>query len=336
VILPPNHSLEKSPIYINTTETLDYNQFSSVSRFLTPGTVTLDQIKAAQESDDFTRKLKEKRDSRFKMIDGILFRLNTTTNQNKLILLDAFLQPAVNTRHFSSHSMYSSRSRIRRDLTKNYFINIQKLNKILDEIVNNCIHCQFNSNTPQGRTYKKSDFAKAPRTAWAIDLIPSLPQMESGYTAILLAVNLFTGFIQLTPIKSRSTEHLQQAILETIIRPFGAPSILRSDQEGGLAKSQAFSSYMEELGVRVIPTSTAAPWSNGHAESSVKTIKECLRKWFQQEWHKDWSTNLHLLTHSHNRSASVYGFSPEELSFGFKNPTSTDLVQLWPDADTPE
>jgi hypothetical protein len=232
--------------------------------------------------------------------------------------------------------MHSSKSRIRRDLTKNYYINIHKLNEILDEIVKSCIHCQLNANTPQGHTYKRTDFAKAPRTAWAIDIIPSLPQTESGFTAILLAVDMFTGFVQLTPIKSRSSENLQQAILESIIRPFGPPSILRSDQEGGLARSQALSSYLEELGVKVVPTSSSAPWSNGQAETTVKTIKQCLRKWCQQERHKDWTKNLHLFTHSHNSSTSVYGFSPEELFFGFKNPSSTDLVQVWPNANTPD
>jgi hypothetical protein len=245
VILPPNHSLEKSPIYINSTK-MDYIQVSSISRFLTPGMVTIDHVKAAQESGDFTHSLKEKRDSRFKMIDGILFCNNTTTNQNKLILSDAFLQPAVNTRHFSSHGMHSSRSRIRRDLTKHYDVNIHKLNEILDNTVKSCIQCQFNANTPQGHLFRSSNFAKAPRTAWAVAIIPSLPTTETGFSAILLANNMFTGFVQLAPIKSRSSEHLKQAIMETIIRPFGAPSILRTDQEGGLAKSQTFLSYMED------------------------------------------------------------------------------------------
>jgi hypothetical protein len=185
--------------------------------------------------------------------------------------------------------MHGSRNCIRRDLTKNYYINIHKLNKILDKTVNTCIHCQLNANTPQGHLFRASDFAKAPRTAWAVDIIPSLPQTESGFTAILLAVNMFTGFVQITPIKSRSSEHLQQAIIEMIIRPFGPPSILRSDQEGGLAKSKEFLNYMAELGVRVIPTSSSSPWGNGAAEIAVKTIKENLRKWVQQEKSKDWA-----------------------------------------------
>jgi len=86
----------------------------------------------------------------------------------------------------------------------------------------------------------------------------------------------------------------------------------------------------------VVPTSSASPWTNGAAETAVKTIKQNLRKWSQQEHLKDWSKELHLLTQAHNSSTSVYGFLPEELHFGFKNPRKTDLVHLWPEADSPD
>jgi len=85
-----------------------------------------------------------------------------------------------------------------------------------------------------------------------------------------------------------------------------------------------------------VPTSSASPWTNGAAETALKTIKQNLCKWTQQEHLKDWSKELHLLTQAHNGSTSVYGFLPEELHFGYQNPTRTDLVHLWPEANTPD
>jgi hypothetical protein len=39
---------------------------------------------------------------------------------------------------------------------------------------------------------------------------------------------------------------------------------------------------------------------------------------------------------SHNSSSSTYGFSPEELHVGFRNPKTADLVQFWSNTKSPE
>ena len=33
---------------------------------------------------------------------------------------------------------------------------------------------------------------------------------------------------------------------------------------------------------------------------------------------------------AHNQSTLIYGFAPEELMFGYKNPSPHDLLQFWP------
>jgi hypothetical protein len=39
---------------------------------------------------------------------------------------------------------------------------------------------------------------------------------------------------------------------------------------------------------------------------------------------------LHFFVSAHNKSTSIYGFSPEQLHFGFSNPAITDLIEIWP------
>ncbi len=56
---------------------------------------------------------------------------------------------------------------------------------------------------------------------------------QNGFKAIFLAVDLFTGYIQLYPLKDRSTQSLIEAVDRTIIGPHSVPKFLRSDNESG-------------------------------------------------------------------------------------------------------
>jgi hypothetical protein len=39
---------------------------------------------------------------------------------------------------------------------------------------------------------------------------------------------------------------------------------------------------------------------------------------------------LPFFVSAHNKSTSIYGYSPEQLHFGFSNPTIADLIEIWP------
>jgi hypothetical protein len=98
-----------------------------------------------------------------------------------------------------------------------------------------------------------------------------------------------------------------------------------------MANSTDFHKFMEPLGVQFLPCSTASPWSNGAAERAVQTIKKTIRTFSQQENVEDrWDDYLHFFVSAHNKSTSIYGFSPEQLHFGFSNPAITDLIEIWP------
>jgi hypothetical protein len=95
-----------------------------------------------------------------------------------------------------------------------------------------------------------------------------------GHSAIFLAVDMFTGYVQLKPLKSRKTDALIEAVKLTIILPFGIPKFFHCDNESAMANSTDFHKFMEPLGVQFLPCSTASPWSNGAAEQAVQTIKK--------------------------------------------------------------
>jgi hypothetical protein len=162
-----------------------------------------------------------------------------------------------------------------------------------------------------------------------------MPLSKNGRKVALLAVDLFTGYIQICPMKDRSTPELIAAIDSTIVKGFGTPKFLRSDEEPGLFNSKEFYDYLQPLGIKFIPTSVGAPWANSTAERSVKTIKDAARNFLLQEKaDKDWEDYVNYFTSAHNKSISVYGFSPEYLLFGYTNPSPNDLIQFWPNTDS--
>jgi hypothetical protein len=81
----------------------------------------------------------------------------------------------------------------------------------------------------------------------------------------------------------RRTETLIEAIRKTIIKPFGIPKFLRSNNEPGLWTSNEFFEFLQPLGTKFFPTSVGSPWGNGHAERSIRTIKEGAQKFLMQE-----------------------------------------------------
>ena len=79
------------------------------------------------------------------------------------------------------------------------------LNNYLRNLTDSCIQCQFNATAPHPHIFKSMDIVRAPRTSWAVDLIPSLTPTKKGNTTIFLAVDMFTGYIQLKAMTSRKT-----------------------------------------------------------------------------------------------------------------------------------
>ena len=197
--------------------------------------------------------------------------------------------------------------------------------------------CKMNQTGLKDQNIEEFPVIPAPRTTWSVNLIPNMPETPTGHNKAILAVDVFTGFIQICPLKDKTSKSLLNAIDQTIIRPFGIPKMILSDNETGLRNSTEFFKYLEPLGIKFVPTSVASPWSNGHAERSIRTIKDGLRKFMQQEQiFSRWDEYLSIFVQSHNQSTSVYGHSPEALMFGYQKPTHTDLLEIWPNASNPQ
>ena len=130
---------------------------------------------------------------------------------------------------------------------------------------------------PEKEKLRQYSDITAPRTIWAIDIIPSMPTSKHGNKCIFVAIDTFSNYVQVLPIKDRSTPELINALTTCIIRPFGLPKVIRCDNEAAIENSNDFLVFCKQFDIICSPISTAAPWSNGAAERAVQTIKKNLK-----------------------------------------------------------
>jgi hypothetical protein len=319
----------------SAVETMSYDDFKTSSKAILKGILSKRDFREAQENDDFCSSiLNSPRMHRgFVVIEGLLYARKQ--NRLRLCLPIALLDIVINAKHFSVFGLHFSKSRIQRDIKERYHVPHSILNKRLKRLKNNCLVCQFNTSEKEDHHLRKSDYIHAPRVAWGVDLIPNMPLSNENRKVALLAVDLFSGFIRICPMKDRTTKELIAAIDNTIVKNYGSPKFLRSDEEPGLFNSKDFYDYLQPLGTKYLPTSVGSPWANSTAERSVRTIKDAARNFFcQEKVEKEWEKYIDYFTQAHNQSISVYGYSPEELMFGYKMPNPSDLLQFWPNTDS--
>jgi hypothetical protein len=332
VVLPQIHT---KILHANST-TISYTDFKHATRMITSGQLSAKMLIQAQHEDPQIGQILRLSHlpKQFKLIDDILYHIKY--NHYRLALPAAFLDPIIHSKHYTAMGLHFSKTRIARDIYRKFFTNTRILKQKLDTLKQNCLICQFNNNSPSQHPLQQSNLIFAPRVTWACDIIPSMPESQKGHTAIFLAVDMFTGYVTLAPLKQRTTVDIINAILTSIIQPFTTPKYFRCDSETAMFSSKDFYSFMEPLGIKFLPCSIGAPWSNGAAERAVQTIKLGLRKFVQQEhFHKNWDDYLHFYSSAHNKSTSVYGYEPEALHFGFTNPSPNELFQLWPNSENP-
>lgn len=131
-----------------------------------------------------------------------------------------------------------------------------------------------------------------------------------------IAVDSFSGYTIAIPITSKKVLTLLQALDQTIIHPFGSPTIgIRLDNESALATTRA-ETWAAIHNTHFIRTSPNYPHTNSCAEIRVGHIKQLLRKNIVNQDPRYWVAWLPHLSHSLNTSPFRNNLPPEKIMFG--------------------
>jgi len=156
-----------------------------------------------------------------------------------------------------------------------------------------------------------SFIAKEPKEEYQVDLFflkkSYFPTEE--FIGGVLAIDIFSRFITIIPIKSKTIPEILEAIKQ-IIKKMGKPKSIYSDNEGAWSLGTEIDKYFKDENIKHIITLSHPAYS----ERAIRTIKSEIYKRVKPPSDKNWSDILYqiLIKYNYKSIHSGTGFTPVE------------------------
>jgi hypothetical protein len=188
-----------------------------------------------------------------------------------------------------------------------------KMSEDIENYVRSCIICQK-------RKTKREDIKLTPITREpvifkhiGIDIMGPLPQTIRGKRYIVLAVDLFSKWVEAKPIKDADAQTISEFVYEDIICRHGIPMRMTSDR-GTEFVNDLITILAEKYKIKHITTTAYHPQGNGQTERSNQTVKNILSKITRKgDWDIYLPSALFVTRTMPNESTK---FTPSELIYG--------------------
>ena len=138
--------------------------------------------------------------------------------------------------------------------------------------------------------------------------------MDSGEVFVHV-IDLLTRFSSVMLVRDKTKEEIVEKFFMMWISIFGRPEKTLCDN-GKEFCNEDFVSMCTNLNINMKTTAAFAPWSNGMVERHNALIAEMVEK-IQQETGCSTEIALCWAANAKNSMANVYGFSPQQLVFGY-------------------
>ena len=153
-----------------------------------------------------------------------------------------------------------------------------------------------------------SFIAEKPFEEFQIDLFFTPDLKADDYIGGLLFIDIYTKYVVVIPIESKTPNELLDALKEGFSKMGGFPKTMLSDNEGSF-NSTLIKSYLTQHNIRQIFTLGHA----SYAERAIRTIKSMIYKRIEKHKAK-WTELLFsvLLTYNHKLIHTSIGMTPNE------------------------
>ena len=196
------------------------------------------------------------------------------------------------------------------------------------DIVRRCIGCQ---------KYARQDHLPAaalktipltwPFAVWGIDMVGKFKTARGGMTHLLVAVDKFTKWVEVEPIKKLDGKTATKFLQKLIFR-FGYPHSIITDNATNFAEGE-MKAFCKQKGIRLDLASVAHPQSNGQAERMNQTVLAGIKPRLQVPlertpgcWLDELPAVLWGIRTTPNRST---GYTPFFMVYGAEAVMPTDL-----------
>ena len=146
-----------------------------------------------------------------------------------------------------------------------------------------------------------------------------------GFTYICTALCAFTKYAVAWPIRDKKATTVAKGLMEKVILPFGAPSLLLTDN-GKEFNNELCQELCRLMGIERQNTTPYYPQCNGNVERWHSTMHSLLAKTVASH-QRDWPYRLPYVTAAYNSSVhEAHGFTPNFLTFGRHLSAPIDVV----------
>jgi hypothetical protein len=114
------------------------------------------------------------------------------------------------------------------------------------------------------------------------------PLSSKGHRFMLVAMDYFTKWTEVVPLKNMTYKEVIEFIMKHIIHRFGIPQTLTTDQGTSFVSGQV-RDFIESYKIRLLNSSSYYAQTNGQAESSNKTLIKLIEKKIDNNpmrWHE--------------------------------------------------
>ncbi|KAK3920889.1 Retrovirus-related Pol polyprotein from transposon 412 [Frankliniella fusca] len=168
---------------------------------------------------------------------------------------------------------------------------------------------------------------------WHVDVC-DMPATADGYRYLLVAIEAFSGWPVMVPMKKQNAETIARALIEHVFSVYGAPISILTDQ-GRAFESELFKEIMDLYQIRKLRTSGYHPSANGKAERWIRTLKKNIAMLVGKAQHS-WPDYVPFVAQAYRSLPhSAHKFSPYEVLFGAPMRTPSTLTQGIPPYSRP-
>src|SRR6266508_3919878 len=176
--------------------------------------------------------------------------------------------------HNDPTKAYQSFNAMYNQISKRYIW--QSIRNDIKEYAKTCFQCQQRGSMKQNnqkRTIPPTDIFER----WGIDIVGPLPIIREGNRYIVVAMNYFSRWPEVRPLKMANADTVATFLYEEIICRFGAPRILQSDR-GTHFVNELIQRLTKRFKIKHSLSSPYHPQSNGLVERFNKMLCEGIVK----------------------------------------------------------
>jgi ribonuclease HI len=146
-----------------------------------------------------------------------------------------------------------------------------------EELVRRCQGCQYFAKQQHVPAYKLVTIPPNwPFACWGLDMIGPLPTAPGGFNRVLVAIDMFTKWIEVKPVTCPKADRVLD-FLDELVHRYGLPHRIITDLGSNLNNHQ-FWEYCENSGIDVRYISVAHPRANGQVKRANGMVLDALKK----------------------------------------------------------